>query len=634
MDDFWQITAASRGYWFGSGYDWTMYVHLPVYSFWLGIVHITGLPLRIATELIYLISGFFFVISLRKVGISAVAAFFSYVLIVFHPASFESFNYVLPGTLYAPIFLLALASVLLLWANRDNAKQIRCSIIVGVSFALLWHIRKENILLVAILVIVFFFLCVDFWREKRPARQAIYKASLVVLIPVLIILSSSILVKTANLAKFGLFVATEMDSPGYKAAYKALLRIKPDKPIRFVPVPKDVRFKAYSVSPAFKELEPFFEGDFGVAAASETRKWMGIENEIAAGWFYWALKNAAVLADHHDSAVAADDYFQQIAVEINRALDNKELESRFVLFSFLDPETSNWLPYLPASIKKIRARFISTNEPPAERDSPGLHDSVRRAFDIAANRRIALLQGPPVIINGWVFAKNDDVTMVEIQTDTGIVLGSTYKFISRPDVASSYSGPAYGNVAERSGIKILLNALPEQLSNAHFVVHTGHGGLFDIPLVSIDKGRPYDIEDATARKIIYAFDEISIPDNPGNVQKAVKSFIWGSYGKLLVLLEWAGLLGIILLAVYPKRINLTTLFLYVLLGSSIVLRGGLFSLIDASSWPGDQPRYLFPAMQIYGVFLLMLIAGKANIVLDVKLLKYLKRNISSFRDVQ
>ena len=112
LDDFCQIMAASRGYWFSSGYDWTMYVHLPVYSFWVGFVHVTGVPLRIATELLFLGSSFLFVVSLSRSGVSVFAAVISYALIIFHPASFQIFNYTLPGTLYSSMFLVTLSSIL------------------------------------------------------------------------------------------------------------------------------------------------------------------------------------------------------------------------------------------------------------------------------------------------------------------------------------------------------------------------------------------------------------------------------------------------------------------------------------------------------------------------------------------
>ncbi len=607
LDDFWQIMAASRGYWFSSGYDWMMYVHLPIYSFWVGFVHITGVPLRIATEILFLGSSFLFVVSLRMIGISVLAAVISYALLIFHPASFQIFNYTLAGTLYSSVFLVTLASIFFLWVNRHGEKKIGCAVLVGVCFAILWHIRKENVLLMAMLFVIFAFLLAVFWREKRQLRQAFYETSIIILIPILIILSSSLLVKTFNLVKFGLFVSTEMDSPGYKAAYKALLRIKPDKPIRFVPVPKDVRYKAYSVSPSFRELKPFFEGEFGEAAASETRKWMGIEDEIAAGWFYWALKNAAVMAGHHNSATDADDYFHKIADEINLALDNKEAESRFVLFTFLDPEISNWLPYLPGSIIKIRGRFLSTDQPLTEHDSPDLLDSVRNAFNIATNRRISLLQGLPVSIQGWVFSRDAMVTKVEIQSEGGDILGSTNNFTSRPDVASSYSINGYEKVTENSGIKLLLTAMPEQLLDARFVVRTNNDGQFDMLFRSIKKGRPYDVYDKSSGKITFAFDEILIPNNPGILQKTIKSFIWEMYGKILNIFELAGLLVVFILIVLRKNIDINSLFVLGVFGTSIFSWGILFALVDSSSWPGDQARYLFPVMQIYGPFLFLLV---------------------------
>ena len=608
FDDFWQILAAGRGYWFSSSYDWTMYIHLPIYSFWVGVVHVTGVPLRIATEILFISSGFIFVEALRRAGISIFAAIISYALIIFHPASFQIFNYTLAGTFYSPMFLVTLASILLLWINRGRGKQNRYAVIVGICFAILWHTRKENILLIGLLIVVFVFLLYDFYFEKRNIRHVIYRSAIIVLIPALIICGSSLLVKTANFIKFGLFVSTEMDSSGYQAAYKALLRIKPDTPIRFVPVPRDVRYKAYSVSPAFNELKQFFEGEFGKAAALQTKKWMGIQDEIAAGWFYWALKNAAAMAGHHNSAVEADAYFHKVAAEINKALDNNEIENRFVFFSFLDPEVSNWLPYFLASAKKIRAQFISTYQPVRERDRADIPDSVRKAFDIVTNRRAALLQGLPVIIKGWVFYGDGPVTKVEIQSESGDILGSTNIFFSRPDVATAFSHNGYGNITEKSGITILVTASPEQLLKARFIAYTSTEAQLDYQFKDIIKGRAYGVEDEPSGKFGFAFDEMLIPNNPGVILEAIKTFIWKIYGKALKILEWAALGTMILMIFFRKWvIKPNCLFILVILGSSIALRGFLFSLVDASSWPGNQPRYLFPVMQIYGVFLFLLV---------------------------
>jgi len=73
-------------------------------------------------------------------------------------------------------------------------------------------------------------------------------------LPLAIIAVFSFGVKTVNYLRFGLFASTEFNSSGYKAAYRALLRINPPHPVRFVPVTSEVRKMAYQESPALREL--------------------------------------------------------------------------------------------------------------------------------------------------------------------------------------------------------------------------------------------------------------------------------------------------------------------------------------------------------------------------------------------
>src|SRR5690349_15149912 len=52
-DDYWQILSSSHWYW-GAPYDqWTL-MHLPVYPLFVALTRLTGLPLRLAIELVYL----------------------------------------------------------------------------------------------------------------------------------------------------------------------------------------------------------------------------------------------------------------------------------------------------------------------------------------------------------------------------------------------------------------------------------------------------------------------------------------------------------------------------------------------------------------------------------------------------
>jgi hypothetical protein len=611
LDDLWQIMAASRGYWFGSGYNVVTFVHLPVYPLWIATVYFTGMPLRIVSELLFSGAGFVFAMVLTRAGVQKCVAIVCYSMIIFHPASFQLFNYTLADTIYAPILLLALACLILMWINRESRHLVKYALLTGFFFGALWHVRKENVLLLVILGMFTLAIIYVLWRERRTLKEVIWYVGLAVLIPAGIMLSVSALIQTANWAKFGLYVSSDMNASGYTAAYRALLRIKPDRSIRFVPVPKNVRQKAYAVSPAFRELAPYFEGEFGYAAASETRKWMGISDEIAAGWFYWALRQAAALAGHHRTAKEANAYYQRIADEINAAIDNGQLSGRAVFLDFLDPDIFTYLPYFMSSLQRMCSVFTSTAEPQRVKDDKTeVPEQVRHAFDVVANRRAALIAAESVVIRGWVFIDKSSVTKVSMRTVNGQILGSTDQFSPRPDVAKGFDGAGIHDIPENTGFTLMVAGNAKQLSDTSFVVESSNDVEYVYPYKSVAIGRPTEIVNADLHeKVIFAYDAVSPPWTTDTIRKFLQSMIWVVYGRLLTYLGYMGVIAVLIIVLLRRTavVPASASVILWLLCCTIIPRVFLFALIDVSSWPSDQARYLFPAMQLYGCFLILLI---------------------------
>jgi hypothetical protein len=87
--------------------------------------------------------------------------------------------------------------------------------------------------------------------------------------------------------------------------------------------PKDVRAKVYAISPATKELAPFFEGDAAkVWAEIGCKQHTNVPcDEVSSGWFMWALRQSAVRMGHHATATEARDYYSHIGFEIDEACD-------------------------------------------------------------------------------------------------------------------------------------------------------------------------------------------------------------------------------------------------------------------------------------------------------------------------
>ena len=620
LDDLWQILAAARGYWFRGSYNVFSFVHLPVFPLWIALVHFTGIPLKIANEVAYIFGSFWLTYAIRQMNGRKIVALLIFAALVFHPTSFHLFNYCLPDTLYVSLMLISIGSLIMLWLRVEGENCWKYSLASGMFIGLLTNTRKESILIYIILAYFIFAVVLSHYKKRKHLTKVLFRSALV---PIATMMVFSLAIKTANYLKFGLFVTTDMSAPGYVAAYNALLRIKPDKPMRFVPITKEVRFKAYSVSKAFRELEPLFEGQFGYDSAIHTRKYMGIENEIAAGWMYWTIKQAAAIAGHHHSAVEANNYYQRIADEINQAIDKGQLAGRRVWLKFLDPDFKNYLPYLFDSISRILNLFVISDEPVREQELKNeMPASVRAAFDIVANRRAFVFSENQGGIDGWVFGNRQRVVKVLLRNDSKQILASTDQFIARPDVANAYKGKNDINIPDSTGFSLKIeNQSTQQIMMASIVFVDAKLNEFTVSCRKIITGKPHPIsEDDGSDGITYAVDKIVLPKAIGQTRHYIQNRIWHFYGTIT---KYTSILSVLFLPIfvwiYSKKHFLSAgeLFLIGLLIVVVVPRVLFFALIDASSWPGNQPRYIFPSMVSYSCLLLLVLDYIMKTIYDV-----------------
>jgi hypothetical protein len=167
---------------------------------------------------------------------------------------------------------------------------------------------------------------------ERSQTAAWLKDSLRFLAPPLAAFMLVVLaVNTANLAEYGVFRNNDFRSGPFPEAYGALARIRHDEWKRYVVFPRDARQRAYAASPAARELMPYFEGEsmkrWIASSRSYPAPWgcrddpAACNDEVLAGWFIWALRDAAAAAGHYRSALAADTFYASLADEINTACD-------------------------------------------------------------------------------------------------------------------------------------------------------------------------------------------------------------------------------------------------------------------------------------------------------------------------
>jgi hypothetical protein len=379
-DALWFLNAAKHWYW-GSEYSWTAFVRPPAYPLFIAFVHLCGIPLRIGIELMQAAGYVALVAGLRKAGVPRWVCLLSYAAMSLHPGSFQLNSVTMADNFYAAVLPLALGGLLLtLFAGK-----LMHATWTGVALAVLWNTREESLLIPPMIVL---FLIVALFRQRLVTRSCKSAAHWWLkpagaLLGTLLLLNTA--VNAANYRTFHSFSKSDLTAPSFRAAYKALLRIKPVREQRFVSVSNDALQKAYSVSPTFAQLKPQLEGDLGHNWQVPAFDALGI-HEIGTPWFLWALRSTANAQGVHQSAASANRFYRNVAKEINRACDEGRIPSRFVLSTFLDPGAMASVRYLPQSFPRITALFLLRYHTFEARDDDILSESQHALYDEMTNR--------------------------------------------------------------------------------------------------------------------------------------------------------------------------------------------------------------------------------------------------------
>jgi hypothetical protein len=380
FDALWFVGAAKHWYW-RSEYSWTAFVRPPAYPLFIAFVHLLHVPLRIGIELMQAAGYLAVVAGLRKAGAPVWVCLAGYAAMTLHPGSFQLNSVTMADNFYAAVLPLALGGLLL---TLLTARPIHATW-TGFALALLWNTREESILIPPMIVVFLVValvrqrLVMRFWKQAtnywlRPAGA---------MIGTLLLLNSAVL--AANYRAFQSFSKSEMTASTFKAAHKALLRIKPDREHRYISVSTDALRKAYSISPTFARLQPQLEGDLGRGWQVPAVTALGL-HEIGGSWFLWTLRHAAATTGGHESAASAKRFYRNVAREVNRACDEGRIPSRFVLSSFLDPVALAHLGSMPQSFPRIFSLFVSQCHTFDRRDDDILTDSQHALYDEMTNR--------------------------------------------------------------------------------------------------------------------------------------------------------------------------------------------------------------------------------------------------------
>jgi len=560
---------------------------------------ITGIPFRIVMELTYCTGASLLAIALWRVGVPCAVAGIAAMAAILHPSSFQLPNQFGAEILLAPLLMFALAGSLEWWVGRQRNRYWRQVFWTALFWALAWNVRKESVVLLPFFGSMAFCL----WLADRSSgwRCVLHRIAIGVCIPLLCCAFLATAFKAINYCRWGLFANSVITAPGYKAAFKALQRIRPSHSIDYVPVTVEARRQAYEASSSFKKLEPVLEGDLGKGWAKFSSEFTGGKGlgpldplEISAGWFYWALYESAVETGYGPSPADVDSFFSKVAKEVNQALADGRLPARFVPIALIDPDFLRWAPRLGPSLSAVYKTCITPAAPYRQTvDQPFLDAQYVHLFDSLANRRAFHLNLAPGTVQGWVLAPKDKIVTLSLRSAHGPSL-PLIPTTRRPDVGPDAVG---FNSGEPSGGK-------KQWKSMSLVATMESGREVAWEIKTLVPGKIVR-QDVDGQSIQLACERIHSPHESGLWQAQSK---WEqSYYTIVRWTQWLALAGIALALVsLPwRRTKAGIIVAIVLLATTVASRIAFFTILDACAWWGAQPRYLFAVMPLHGVLLVL-----------------------------
>lgn len=398
-DALWFVGSAKHWYW-GAPYSWTAFVRPCAYPLFIAVVHFCGIPLRIAIELMQMGGYAVLIAALRQAGVPRALSLVVFAVMILHPALLTFNNPSMSDSFYAAILPLALGgSLLTLFTKRFSH-----AVWTGAAYAVLWNTREESFLIPVILAV---FLVLALGQQHDAATRKVHglfwmKRAGALAATMLLLVAA---VYSANYRTFLSFAKSDMSSPAFESAFKALLRIKPGYSLRYIAVNMGALRMAYEVSPTFAHLRPHFE-------ALPGRNWTNPAFDTLSirefgPWFMWALRNMTANAGYYKDPVTTKNFYLQVAREINLACDQGRIPSRLVLSSFLDPGAVSRIRYLPRSIPRIAKLFLFRHQKVMVRADTNLVPWMSELYEEMVFRRPQprIDESNAVVIPGTISAK-------------------------------------------------------------------------------------------------------------------------------------------------------------------------------------------------------------------------------------
>ncbi len=553
-----------------------------------------AIPLKMAEHLVYLGAAALCAAYVRRRSGSVWLGTALFVLLAFNPVFWDrQLARVIREGLYISLSLGVVAlTVGVCFSHARFWRRAALGCGLGLLTGCFWLTREEGPWIIPALATVCLVGVYCAWRGRPNASARLHDVRSFAVPLVLAGLVFALVngaVAQMNGRAYGNDVTTEFKSRSFLRAYGALAGVKPAEWQRYVVWPRDARARVYAVSPAARELAPFFEG-----AGGESWRRIGCEQmwldraacpEILSGWFMWALRDAVTATGHANTARDARRFYDRLADEVDASCRDGKLACVASNRATLIPPF-RW-QYIGDTLRRsgLLFRIVFTlgggnlQRPPSQ----GMQPELSAFADLAGP--IAAVTGPvQQRITGWV-AASTGIPSVAVQAAPGVTVTRQY-ILDGADVEQFYPG------LKAARFEIVSSCQPGRCS---LVVAAPGQATVALPWSNLAVGYPINSDgEKMYLETVSSFDAAPVSTARAELQRRVARVIYPFYGVGFPILSALGAAGL-LFALSRRKADPVILALTAGSLAAIMCRVMLLAYLDVTSIPSANSLYASPA---------------------------------------
>ena len=597
-DDLLYARLSEKWYW-NMPYEVNTLIRAPLYPLWIAVTRQSGLPHRLAAELLYIAAAGICTICMYRIGMKWLLAILMFAGIVFHPASIPQLNQLMREGFYTSVLLLGIAAMCIGLFILPRISRIAW-LMVGFAYAVLWHTRDESIILtfhIVMAAVATIWLCYRSGIQLKTLLRRLVSILLLIILPILI---TDICIRCATWSVHGVAIVEELSSSSFTSAFNALLRVRPPVPIKHVPITRASADMIASQSPSFAILKSHLDDGITARWEEHYRSFVAVPGEVTGGGYMWALRAAARDAGYHLSAREAASFYNQLAREVTDAINEGRLPSRFVPIGMIDPDILHTGNALPAALfgvlRDLFPQYDRAKEPetfPSQRVR-----ETYREYESATLARAGLWKLQYHTVRGWIYIPKTKLVALNVLGPGGEIRASTSELTMRPDLRGTFgTGDEF-----RCGFSLDM-PLDEDRRETKVEIVTRDGS-WTVPVSRFLRRGPFLFSLEAGVRCHGSIDWIIKPFD-GAPRKLLQKSIWWVYTPILVL-ACVVICGCIVSKII-RRHRLPALWFTAtaIVCGMLILRIILITILDLT-WTQHSYRHFFPGAIVFPLILALL----------------------------